>query len=36
MAQQKRLSLAEMGIYESHAAAAEEVDEGWDFDANFS
>lgn len=34
VAQQKRLSLAEMGIYEDHVAAAEEVDE--DFFGNFS
>ena len=34
VAQQKRLSLAEMGIYDDHVAAAEEVDE--DFFGNFS
>jgi hypothetical protein len=34
VAQQKRLSLQEMGIYEDHVAAAQEVDE--DFFGNFS
>lgn len=35
VAQQKRLSLGEMGIYDDHVAAAEEVDED-NFFGNFS